>query len=112
MTPAGGRPVVTVYSRRRCGLCREAEAVVAGVARRRADVRVVDVDSDDALVARYTVRVPVVTVDGVEVAEYHVDPRGLRAALRAARRRRRSAGADAAGRRFVSTLVKSRRGRA
>lgn len=110
MTPAGGRPVITVYSRRRCGLCREAEAVVARVAGGRAAVRIVDVDSEDALVARYSVRVPVVTVDGAEVAEYRVDPRGLRAALRAARRRRRSAGPGAAGRRFVSTLVKSRGG--
>lgn len=111
MTPVGERPVVTVYTRRRCGLCRQAEEVVAAVARRRADVRVVDVDSDEALVARYTVRVPVVAVDDVEIAEYHVDTRSLRAALRAARRRRRSSGRDAAGRRFVSTLVKSRPGR-
>lgn len=111
MTPPAHRPVVTVFTRRRCGLCREAEAVVAAVARRRAEVRLVDIDSDDALAARYTVRVPVVAVDGVEVAEHHVDAGTLRAALRAARRRRGSARADAAGRRFVSTLVKSVRGR-
>jgi len=81
------RPVVTVYTRERCGLCRTAEEVVARVAGRIADIAVVDIDTDPELVDRYTVRVPVVVVDGVEVAEYRVDPRRLRAQLRAARRR-------------------------
>ena len=80
------RPTVTVYTRERCGLCRQAEAVVARVARGRAVVQLVDIDTDPDLVARYTVRVPVVAVDGVEVAEYAVDAEGLRAALRAAER--------------------------
>ena len=80
------RPVVTVFTRRRCGLCRQAEAVVARVAGRRARVEVVDIDADPELVERYTVRVPVVAVDGIELAEYEVDPRALRARLREARR--------------------------
>jgi glutaredoxin len=79
------RPVVTVYTRQRCGLCRHAEAVVARIAGRRADVRLVDVDADPELTERYTIRVPVVAVDGVEIAEYHVDPHILRAKLREAR---------------------------
>ena len=57
------------------------------IAGRSADITLVDIDTDPALIDRYTVRVPVVAVDGVEVAEYHVDPRMLRAQLRAARRR-------------------------
>lgn len=63
---------------------------MARVAGRGADITVVDIDADPELVDRYTVRVPVVAVDGVEIAEYHVDPRVLRAQLRAARRRARS----------------------
>jgi glutaredoxin len=84
------RPRVTVYTRAGCHLCTQAEAVVARVARR-ADVEVVDIDGDPALVARYTVRVPVVAVDGEEVAEFEVDPTALRAALRRARRALRAA---------------------
>ncbi|MGH8886151.1 MAG: glutaredoxin family protein [Egibacteraceae bacterium] len=81
------RPVVTVYTRKRCGLCRTAEQVVARVSGRSADVELVDVDTDPALADRYTVRVPVIAIDGVEIAEYQVDPRVLRAQLRAARHR-------------------------
>lgn len=77
------RPRVVVYSRAGCHLCADAEAIVRRYAGRRADVTVVDVDTDPALAARYTVRVPVVEVDGREVAELQVDPAAVRAALRA-----------------------------
>lgn len=80
------RPRVTIYTRVTCGLCRQAEAVVAEVAAGRADVELVDIDQDPALTDRYTVRVPVVAVDGEELCEYVVDPAALRNALtRAAR---------------------------
>jgi glutaredoxin len=75
---------VVVYTRARCGLCHRAEELVAREARRAA-VRLVDVDSDDELVTRYGVRVPVVVVDGVEVAELEVAPGTVRRAVRAAR---------------------------
>jgi glutaredoxin len=80
------RPRVVVYTRARCGLCRRAEALVAREARR-AEVHHVDVDADPALVARYGVRVPVVEVDGVEVAELELAPGTVRRAVRSARRR-------------------------
>lgn len=79
------RPVVTVYTRRGCHLCAQAEAAVTRLARGRADVRLLDIDEDPALTDRFTVRVPVVEVDGVEVAEYQVDVEVLRRALRVAR---------------------------
>jgi glutaredoxin len=82
------RPRVTVYTRARCGLCRSAEAAARREARR-ADVQVVDVDTDPRLVERYGVRVPVVVVDGVEVAELEVSSGAVRAAVRRARRRGR-----------------------
>lgn len=74
-------PVVTLYTRAGCHLCEAAEAVIAELAPGRADVRIVDIDGDPQLRDRYTVRVPVVEVDGVEVAEYEVDPRALAEAL-------------------------------
>jgi glutaredoxin len=80
---------VIVYTRAGCGLCRRAEALVAQEARR-AEVQHVDVDTDETLVRRYGVRVPVITVDGVEVAELEVAPGTVRRAVRAARRAARA----------------------
>lgn len=76
---------VTVYTRRGCHLCDEAIAVVRQVAheQRRVAVELVDIDTDPALVERYTIRVPVIAVDGVEIAEYQVAWEQLRAALSA-----------------------------
>ncbi len=79
------RPVVVVYTRATCGLCRTAEAIVAREARR-AEVHHVDIDGDDDLQTAYNIRVPVVTVDGIEVAEGQVVPGVVRAAVRRARR--------------------------
>jgi glutaredoxin len=76
---------VIVYTRAGCGLCRRAEELVSREARR-AQVQHVDVDTDETLVRRYGVRVPVVAVDGVEVAELEVAPGTVRRAVRAARR--------------------------
>lgn len=86
-----GRPEVTVYTRHGCGLCRRAEEIVAREARR-ASVVLVDVDADDPdgaqdLIGRFGVRVPVVEVDGVEVAELELARGVVRRAVRAARRR-------------------------
>ncbi|MEX1178705.1 MAG: glutaredoxin family protein [Nitriliruptor sp.] len=73
-----------VYTRAGCGLCRRAEQLVAREARR-CEIRHVDIDSDPELQARYTVRVPVVTVDGQEVAELEVAPGEVRQAVVRAR---------------------------
>ena len=72
---------ITLYTRAGCHLCEAAEAVIRDVAGDHADVRLVDIDADPALTERYTVRVPVVEIDGVEIAEFEVDPRQLAAAL-------------------------------
>ncbi len=84
------RPEVVVYTRAGCGLCRRAEALVAAEARR-VRRRTIDVDTDEALVRRYGVRVPVVVIDGVEVAELELAPGTVRRAVRTARRRARRA---------------------
>jgi glutaredoxin len=72
---------ITVYTRQGCHLCDEAIGVVRRVARGRAEITLVDIDADPHLTQRYTVRVPVVAVDGVEIAEYHIAPDQLEAAL-------------------------------
>ena len=74
---------VTLYTRRGCHLCEEAEQVIRRVAEGRAEVELIDIDADPSITDRYTVRVPVVAVDGVEIAEYEVDEVMLIAALRA-----------------------------
>jgi glutaredoxin len=74
-------PTVTVYTRAGCHLCREAERLVAEIAHGTAEVRLVDIDADPAITERYTVRVPVVAIDGRELFEYQVDPDALRAAI-------------------------------
>lgn len=79
-------PEVVVYTRQGCGLCRRAEELVRREARG-SEVRLVDVDADPALHERYTVRVPVVTVGGEEVAELEVAPGQVRRAVTRARRR-------------------------
>ena len=61
----------------------EAEDLVAREARGH-DVQRVDVDADPELQRAYNIRVPVVAVDGVEVAEGRLAPGVVRAALRSA----------------------------
>ncbi|MEX2548885.1 MAG: glutaredoxin family protein [Nitriliruptoraceae bacterium] len=78
------RPVVRFYTRRGCGLCGRAADLVAREARR-AEVRIIDVDSDPELERRYGMRVPVVTIDDVEVAELGLAAGQVRRALRARR---------------------------
>lgn len=84
------RPRVVVYTRQGCGLCARAEARVAAEAGR-AEVVLVDIDTDPDLQRRFHVRVPVVEVDGVEVAEVEIAPGVVRAAIRGAARRPRRA---------------------
>jgi glutaredoxin len=87
VAPARQRPQVVVYTRERCGLCRLAEEAVERQARG-ADIHLVDIDTDDDLARRYGIRVPVVTVDGVEVAEVEVARGVVRRAVSVARLRR------------------------
>ncbi len=76
-------PAVVVYTRQNCGLCAKAEAIVA-VEAGQASVELVDIDADEELQLAYNIRVPVVTVNGVVVAEGLVQPGDVAAAVRAA----------------------------
>ena len=76
------RPAVILYSRRTCGLCDEARAVIlAERGRGEFPFDEVFIDCDDALERDFGLRVPVVLVGGVEHFEYHVDPARFRALL-------------------------------
>ena len=75
--------VVTFVTRAGCHLCAQAEPVVARAAADAGTVfEVADVDSDTELLARWSDKVPVVLLDGVEHAFWQVDEKALRAALR------------------------------
>jgi glutaredoxin len=74
---------VVLYSRPGCHLCDVARAVIEDV---RAEVAFafdeIDIESDDALVRDYGVRIPVVAVDGEDLFEISVDEKAFRAAVR------------------------------
>jgi glutaredoxin len=74
--------VVTLYGRRGCHLCDDARAVLERL-RELAPFRLeeVDIEADDRLLAAYLERIPVVTLDGVELYDHFVDEADLRARL-------------------------------
>jgi glutaredoxin len=75
--------IVTLYGRAGCSLCEKARRVLEHL-RGEADFQVVEVDiaRDPDLLARYGEHIPVVLVDGVEVARGAVALPALRRALR------------------------------
>lgn len=75
---------VVVYTRQGCKLCEVAERVARRAVHPPDVLRLVDIDTDEDLHERYTVRVPVVAVDGREVAELEVREDDLRHVLAAA----------------------------
>ncbi len=77
---------VTLFHTGGCHLCEEVEAMLQRLrARLPFDLERVDIAEDEAAYARYRTAIPVVWIDGVEVARYPVDERTLAALL--ARRR-------------------------
>lgn len=75
---------VVLYSRTGCHLCDVARDVIQSVrATQPFAFQEVDIETDDALLRDYGVRIPVVAVDGEELFEISVDPAALRVALRA-----------------------------
>ena len=74
---------VVLYARPGCHLCDEARAVIEAARGEVAFVfEEVDIESDDALVGEYGLRIPVVAVDGDELFEISVDETALLAAVR------------------------------
>ncbi len=82
--------VVTLYGRPGCHLCDEArEQLLALAAGARFELREVDIESDDRLLAAYLERIPVVEVDGREVSELVLDRDAVRAGASYCRSRER-----------------------
>ena len=76
------QPRVTLYGRAGCHLCEEARAVIEAVCADLGEAYVeVDIDTDPALVERFTDEVPVTFVDGRQHDFWRVDPARLRTAL-------------------------------
>ena len=74
---------VTLYRKENCGLCDQAAAALVRISIRMAlRVTHIDIDSDPGLQARYFLEVPVVAVDGEEIARAPIRERTLEAALR------------------------------
>jgi glutaredoxin len=75
--------VVTVYSRPGCHLCDDALAVIARVRGELPfDLEVIDIEADDALLRAHLERIPVISVDGEELAHFHLEEAILRRRLR------------------------------
>ena len=69
---------VTLYSRPGCHLCDDARAALERVrAQAPFTLQEVDIETDDALHARYLERIPVVALDGEELFDYFVDETAL-----------------------------------
>jgi hypothetical protein len=65
---------VALYGREGCCLCDQAREILMRVrARYPFDFAERDIDADDSLLRAYLERIPVVTIDGVEVFELFVD---------------------------------------
>jgi hypothetical protein len=70
-----GAPRVTLVVGRGCHLCEVAREVVEQVCG--PSYRVLTIDDDPVLEARYRERIPVVEIDGVAAFTYHVPPDAL-----------------------------------
>ena len=76
---------VTLYTKAECGLCAEAEETLIRVRKLIPfEAEFVYIDDDDELHERYGQRVPVVVVNGTEVASARVDEARLQAVLSSA----------------------------
>ena len=74
---------VTLYVRPDCHLCDEARVAILALRGESApfELHEVDIESDEALHARYQERIPVIEVDGAVVSELVPEPERLRASL-------------------------------
>jgi glutaredoxin len=73
---------VTLYTKVGCGLCEEAEDVLRKARKLiRFDLDLVYIEDDPTLLTQYQDRVPVVVVDGEEMASPPLDQAALLAAI-------------------------------
>ena len=72
---------LTVYSREGCHLCELLIEELLPLARGRAQVEIVDVDSDPQLSEAYGLKVPVLVADGLELCHFRLDRSALQQVL-------------------------------
>ena len=73
---------VTLYSKPGCHLCEEVREVLAEISTdQRFTIEEINVQSDAALFAAYRYAIPVVLVDGREIARGRIDPLALQRTL-------------------------------
>ena len=69
---------LVVYGREECHLGQDMIASLYGLqGRLQFQIKMVDIDNDTELTARYGVRIPVLMADGEEICHYHLDPIAL-----------------------------------
>ena len=74
---------VTLLRKADCGLCDHAFAALSRISRKvPLNIQHVDIDEDEDLQARYFLEIPVILVDGNEVARAPIRERELEQALR------------------------------
>jgi glutaredoxin len=74
--------LVIIYTRPGCHLCEEAKSQI--LAARCADLyelEEINIETDPALVERYGVKIPVITINGVEAFKYNLTSAKFREAL-------------------------------
>jgi glutaredoxin len=75
---------VVLYTKTDCGLCAEAEDLLRSVQQSiRFELELVYIEEDESLLESYQDRVPVIAVDGREVASAPLSERAVRAAISA-----------------------------
>jgi glutaredoxin len=74
---------LVLYGRPGCHLCDDARAVLERIGEPFAEI---DIESDDALLAAYLERIPVVALDGEELFDFYVNEAALRERLDRVRR--------------------------
>jgi glutaredoxin len=75
---------LVLYGRPGCHLCDDARAVLERIGEPFDEI---DIESDDALLAAYLERIPVVALDGDELFDFFVDEAALRKLLDRVNRR-------------------------
>jgi len=76
--------ILTLYSRAGCHLCEVMhEELQPYIDQYRLSLQIVDIDSDDDLLRRYAVMIPVLVLDGKTICQYRLDPGVLVPALKA-----------------------------
>ncbi len=75
---------LTLYSRPGCHLCETMLGQLQPfIEKYSLELQLVDIESDDELLRRYAIKIPVLALDGETLCQYQLDPQVLTQALKA-----------------------------